>query len=315
MILFYNRIMALYVHPQNQEMLWTVMNKVPVITQFFETYPPSQKETWFKSVIQMFYDKIGNRTIASHELQQWNQETITYILTTIQEKTRPPPRETMPQFTSPFTPQPTEQFNSSYINAPLPQAQQQQQQSQQQQLPSLQSHIFKTSAQEKQETLDKQFASREKEYQSIFDRPVPAAPDFSEKIEDTAISNMDELIRQQRQMREQELRQYAPPPPQNPQQNPPLRIDATPVNIRAEIIESEVDNGSTASARKSVTFGDVTERVIPAYEEILQLHATEITDMKNIVVRLADTLGSLAQDIQYIKQHIDASSLCQYGHE
>jgi hypothetical protein len=278
MILFCNRIiqtMSLYVHPQNQEMLWTVMNKVPIVTQFFDSFPPAQKEQWFKSVIQMFYDRSGNRTMNAIELQQLNQDTISYIINTVQEKTKPIRDAPVPL----YTPQP----------APT-------------------SHIFKTSAQEKQEALDKQFASREKEYHSIFDRPLPPTPNFSEKIEDTAISNMDELIRQQRQLREQELRQYAPQPPLTGHvPATPITIDPnpSPVNIRAEILEHD-DN---PPAKKTVTFKQDNS----AYDEILQLHANEITEMKNIVVRLADSIGTLAKDVLYIKQHIDASALSQYS--
>ena len=251
------------------------MNKVPIVTQFFDSFPPAQKEQWFKSVIQMFYDRNGNRTMNAIELQQLNQDTISYIINTIQEKTKPIRDAAVPL----FTPQ----------SAPT-------------------SHIFKTSSQEKQEALDKQFSSREKEYHSIFDRPLPPTPNFSEKIEDTAISNMDELIRQQRQLREQELRQYAPPPPLSGHgQATPLTIDPnpSPVNIRAEILEHDDD----PPVKKTVTF----KHDNPVYEEILQLHANEITEMKNIVVRLADSIGTLAKDVLYIKQHIDASALSQYS--
>jgi hypothetical protein len=162
-----------------------------------------------------------------------------------------------------------------------------------------QPHIYKTSAQEKQEALDKQFASREKEYHSVFDRPQPPIPDFTEKIEDTAISNMDELIRQQKQLREQEFRQYAPPGPGSVSPNPPLRIEETPVNIRTDIIEQYTE----VQEKKKVTFGDE----LRVYDEVLQLHANEITDMKGILVSLSELIGTLAKDIQYIKQHINSA--------
>ena len=52
-----------------------------------------------------------------------------------------------------------------------------------------------------------------KEYTSFFDIPKPKIIDFSEQLNDEVITNMDELIEQQKQMRERELQEYAPPPP------------------------------------------------------------------------------------------------------
>ena len=51
------------------------------------------------------------------------------------------------------------------------------------------------------------------QYTPIYDNPKPKAIDFSEKIEDEVITNMAELIEQQKRMRERELQEYTPPPP------------------------------------------------------------------------------------------------------
>lgn len=52
-----------------------------------------------------------------------------------------------------------------------------------------------------------------KEYTSFFDIPKPKIIDFSEQLNDEVITNMDELIEQQKKMRERELQEYAPQPP------------------------------------------------------------------------------------------------------
>jgi hypothetical protein len=52
-----------------------------------------------------------------------------------------------------------------------------------------------------------------KEYTSFFDIPKPQQIDFSEKLDDEVITNMDELIENQKKLRERELQEYAPPPP------------------------------------------------------------------------------------------------------
>jgi hypothetical protein len=51
-----------------------------------------------------------------------------------------------------------------------------------------------------------------REYTTFYDLPKPKVIDFSEKIEDPVITNMAELIEEQRKMRERELQEYAPPP-------------------------------------------------------------------------------------------------------
>jgi len=57
-----------------------------------------------------------------------------------------------------------------------------------------------------------EYESHELQYRSLFEVPKPKAIDFSEKLEDEAITNMSELIENHKKMREQELKQYAPLP-------------------------------------------------------------------------------------------------------
>jgi len=57
-----------------------------------------------------------------------------------------------------------------------------------------------------------EYTSKEAQYRSLFDTPKPKAIDFSEKIDDEVITNMDELIENHKKMREQELKQFAPLP-------------------------------------------------------------------------------------------------------
>jgi hypothetical protein len=46
----------------------------------------------------------------------------------------------------------------------------------------------------------------------MLEKKAPAEVNFSEKIEDGVISNMDELIKRQLQEREEEFKLYSPPP-------------------------------------------------------------------------------------------------------
>jgi hypothetical protein len=64
----------------------------------------------------------------------------------------------------------------------------------------------------KSDLLNKNFAIRQKEYEDMNEKKVPDTIDFRDKIDDEPISNMDEVLRTHLQMRENELKQYAPLP-------------------------------------------------------------------------------------------------------
>ena len=47
--------MALFVHPENQKILWNIINGNPFIIRYFESQPQQAKEMWFKQSIEDFY--------------------------------------------------------------------------------------------------------------------------------------------------------------------------------------------------------------------------------------------------------------------
>lgn len=252
--------MNLYIHQENQQMLWDIMNKISMVNHFFKAYPPEQKERWFKSVIQMFYEKYAGKNITYNELQQINQETISYILNSIQEKTHParPIAEPTPSFA----------YQPPALAQPIPPRQD-----------------------SKEAFLNKQFEVRQKEYTSMFDKPPPEQPNFTEKLEDTAISNMEELIQQQRRLRALDIQQYAPPPP--------IKIEnqMTPENIQSEIIE-------LPPPKKNVTWSEEEPSTSKFTEELVSL--------KSMLSDLSNVISVLTRDVSYIKQHIDMSALNQH---
>jgi|LauGreDrversion4_2_1035121.scaffolds.fasta_scaffold06741_4 hypothetical protein len=67
-------------------------------------------------------------------------------------------------------------------------------------------------SQKNQRLLKREQPLEPREYTTFYDLPKPKVIDFSEKIEDPVITNMAELIEEQRKMRERELQEYAPPP-------------------------------------------------------------------------------------------------------
>lgn len=65
----------------------------------------------------------------------------------------------------------------------------------------------------------------ETQYRSLLETPKPNVPDFSEKIEDQPIPDMESLIKEHQRQREQELKEYGPPPI-IPEQKTPLQIES-----------------------------------------------------------------------------------------
>jgi len=83
----------------------------------------------------------------------------------------------------------------------------------------------------KKNEFQEQFSNRQKEYETMFQKPLPKEINFSETMEDGVITNMEELIQKEKRQREMEISQQftvgiAPPvspvpPPTDPQSPPP----------------------------------------------------------------------------------------------
>ena len=102
-----------------------------------------------------------------------------------------------------------------------------------------------------------------REYTTFYDLPKPKIIDFSEKIEDPVITNMEELIEQQKRMRERELQEYAPPPlvPNTP-------IPGAQENVRMKILE-ELPKTVLQPVEKHVQFEDPSSTVLTRLMESL----------------------------------------------
>lgn len=173
--------MSVYVTPENQKLLWTVLHKNPLILQVFSTNQTKQKEQWFKSIIEEIFNQNRFKTISKRDLQQLNQDTLNYMIQQLRDyviKNQPPQQNVS-------TP------GSQNIKIDTPPIQQS----------------------NRQEIFNNQFQQRQKEYEQMSEKKAPDTIDFRDKADDEPISNIDELLKSHMQMRENELKQYAPPPP------------------------------------------------------------------------------------------------------
>jgi hypothetical protein len=66
--------MSLYIHPENQRVLWTTINKV----KGFSDKPDADER--FKQTIARFYHQNLNRVLNRDNLLQLNKETIEYMI-------------------------------------------------------------------------------------------------------------------------------------------------------------------------------------------------------------------------------------------
>jgi hypothetical protein len=209
--------MTLYVNPENQKLLWNIINKHPKITEYFSNKPSENKTYWFQSCIGYIYENIKYENLTIEMLQHYNKETLKYMLSTIikQPTINNDLRNEM-------------QYSRTNIEQNMSQ--------------TIQHNIPKS------DLLNQSFAIRQKEYEDMVEKKVPDTIDFRDKIDDEPISNMDEVLRTHLQMRENELKQYAPLSVVSEIENSKIITDKNIIN------ENTIDQDS--KMKKSVSWED-----------------------------------------------------------
>jgi len=216
--------MSLYVVPENQELLWNVINKNMYIQQYFATMTPDKQHEWFRTTIRMFYDKHRGKNITVSELDQINRDTIAHMIQDIRNSYVNSTPSTQPVSMIQSPPIHVDNRQSSYeqpVYPPPPNNQ-----------PSgIESMPYRSES--KQNSYNQQFQTRQKEYQQMVEKKTPETPNFSDKVEDSPISNMDDLIQKHMSERANDLKQYDPPRSSNA-----LHIDASSnVNVHDDAVE------------------------------------------------------------------------------
>ena len=94
-----------------------------------------------------------------------------------------------------------------------------------------------TQEQNKSELYQSQFEQRQHEYTHLLKKPEPPKVNFINSIKDEVISNMDELLLEQKKIREQEILQNAPT---SSNSNSNSNEDYNELNMRMQILESKL---------------------------------------------------------------------------
>ena len=183
--------MSLYIHEDNQKLIWDSMNKIPQFQQF-----KGEREQWFRSIIEQFYEHNKFKLLSVQELQQLNRDTVSYMLKDLKELQK---RDTFQPSHSPFMgfsePTPVTQHSQQVIKFPSG---------------NMEGKAVTRDymLEQKQEELNKQFSTRQQEYGEMLKRGPTQEVDFRATAgEDKPIENMEELMQQHLKQREYELTQ------------------------------------------------------------------------------------------------------------
>ena len=176
--------MSLYVLPENQKMIWDTISKVPLFRKLSnETH---NSEQWFQNIIGHHHNKFQNKRLNKDDLRNLNKETIQYMLHDLKNKYSLQPATSNNLFNNNTT------FQSNLVS----------------------NDVMKTNTTEtrgfileqKQNTINNQFQTRQEEYGSLIKRPNVNEIDVRENMqEDKPIENMEELIQKQLREREYEI--------------------------------------------------------------------------------------------------------------
>ena len=168
--------MSLFIHPDNQTLLWQMLHRSPLISQVFPPGSPSigRKDDWFKRVISAVHASLPLH-ISKDDLYTINKETLRSMLNELKQKVEPSTSTTSSQ---------QKNMEPVYSRNGL-----------------------------KQETYNDNFSSRQKEYETMFAKPVAPDVNFSDNIKDEVITGeaMEDLIERHRKERELEVKMFAPP--------------------------------------------------------------------------------------------------------
>lgn len=214
--------MSLFIHRENQELLWNIINKNTLFLQVFTRGSQYDPHDWFKNIIQRFYVTSVNMKLTANELNNFNKSVISFMMNELKGLITPKYNNSANQ---------PNIENSSVSN-----------------IMSNMSNKQTNYVETKQELYARQFNDRQNDYNTMLKKPEQGKPEFSENIKDEAISNMDELIKMHKKQREEELMCIAAMPVSN---NIGIKIDN---NNNIAIKPDNILEDISEKAKKSVSW-------------------------------------------------------------
>ena len=272
--------MSIYIHPSNQELLWSTMMKVPQFKQQYTDHP-NHIVMWFRNVIGMFYDTYRDHPLKVQDLQKLNRETVAYMVQSLYKNavelsSTPSTYQSYSSGTMYLPVNPMDTFENKTVTRNYMVEQRQAEFTHQLKRPDItdvrtNSNIY-------------QFSERQKEYDQMRKGPVVQEIDFRMVELDQPIENMEELVQQHMKSRE-EIVQFAVPPPNSDNVNSDNTQNIKTVHWSPTVI--------------------ATNEVKPATmkpEFTVETTSTSILDPAAVVSFMAETRQFMEQTRQFMEQ-------------
>jgi hypothetical protein len=243
--------MSNYISTENQTILWKTVQKVP---QFNNTALGINREKWFAHIIKYFYEQIQTPKLSVSELKLLNQQTISFMIQELKRIEGMRGSAVLPE-------QPSSTTNPGLPSYETPQS--------------------------RLSMYNDQFNARQQEYTNMTKPPVPPIANFSEKIEDDVITNMDELLQQQIKQREYDIAQVKLHPPISPSNSAPGLLQNVNTNVApasASLVEPVIAKGTLPVATIPIDI-----------QRILEDLKQEMTELRKEVQMLKECRRPVAQ--------------------
>ena len=238
-----------YISKENQTLLWKTIQRSP---QFVNNTVSINREKWFSNIIRQFYETISSPKMSIAELKAMNQQTIAYMLNNLKHIE-----------------------NSRNFSAGAMQTQTQTQTHIHSQAPIISTNY--ETPQTRMTMYNEQFNARQQEYANMIKPPAPPIASFGEKLEDEAITNMDELLQQQIKQREYDIANIKP--------QSPINNDTKQTNVITEPAIYNNDNGNNNSVIMNA-INELTKQLAELRAEIDLLKKQEETKSSSKIVEL-----------------------------
>jgi hypothetical protein len=125
----------------------------------------------------------------------------------------------------------------------------------------------------KKNEFQEQFSNRQKEYETMFQKPLPKEINFSEQMEDGVITNMEELIQKEKRQREMEISQQFTVgvlPPASPVPTPSdISPGPPPTNTFVQFASAQTPASPPQTHTMPKKLQITEEMVVPSPNEIL----------------------------------------------
>jgi len=207
----------LFIHRENQTILWNVIRRSPVWDVFATTGLRMSTEQWFREMIERKYTILlesynsGTRPIHPDPLV-WLRETnkdmlrqLTASMTSFISPELPPKMQAI-STSNALGKSLTNPLHDAYLpsNAIIETPSLVYSAPRNYDIPSVSAFDVEHERKEKQEKAKREFEAYQSQYNSLLVRNVPTAPVFSENIQMDKIKNMEELLKQQREARDRD---------------------------------------------------------------------------------------------------------------